>query len=43
MIDFTLLISNNLSVSQGSLLAPFLFNIYFTELDKFVDKLKAEI
>jgi hypothetical protein len=43
MIDFNQLIFNNLTVSQGSLLSSFLFNIYFTELDKFVKKLKVEI
>jgi hypothetical protein len=28
---------------QKSLLSPFLFNLYFTELDKFIEKLKAQI
>ena len=43
MVDFTQWISSNLGIAQRSLLSPFLFNIYFTELDKFVEKLKTKI
>ena len=42
IIDFNQFISNNLGVSQGSPLSPILFNIYLTELDNFVEKLKME-
>jgi retron-type reverse transcriptase len=42
IIDFNKLISSDLGVAQGSPLSPLLFNIYLTELDNFVEKLKAE-
>lgn len=32
---------NNLGISQGSVLSPFLFNVYMNELDKYIEKLKS--
>lgn len=34
--------SSGLGISQGSVLSPFLFNIYMTELDKFVESLQLK-
>ena len=34
--------SSDLGISQGSVLSPFLFNIYMTELDKFVESLQLK-
>jgi len=33
---------DDLGVSQGSVLSPFLFNVYMTELDNFIESLKAK-
>lgn len=33
---------DDLGVSQGSVLSPFLFNVYMTELDKFIEALQAQ-
>lgn len=40
IINFESNLSSDLGVSQGSVLSPFLFNIYMTELDKFVELLQ---
>lgn len=32
----------HLGTAQGSILSPMLFNVYMTELDNFVENLKAE-
>jgi hypothetical protein len=34
--------SSDLGISQGSVLSPFLFNIYMTELDRFVESLQLK-
>lgn len=40
IVDLEINSNSDLGVSQGSVLSPFLFNIYMTELDKFVESLQ---
>jgi hypothetical protein len=42
IIDLKLDSSSDLGISQGSVLSPFLFNVYMTELDKFVESLQLK-
>lgn len=42
IVDLKTASCEDLGVSQGSVLSPFLFNIYLTELDNFVETLKVK-
>jgi len=42
IVDLKITSSSDLGVSQVSVLFPFLFNVYMTELDKFVESLKLK-
>ena len=40
--DYLLILTNNPSISEGSVLSPFLVNIDMTELDKSIESLKLK-
>lgn len=42
IVDLEITSCDDLGVSQGSVLSPFLFNVYMTELDKFIEALKVK-
>ena len=42
IVDLESRSSSDLGISQGSVLSPFLFNVYMTELDKFVESLELK-
>ena len=42
IVDLKITSSGNLGISQGSVLSPFLFNVYATELDNFIESLKLK-
>jgi hypothetical protein len=42
IVDLKTISSSDLGVSQGSVLSPFLFNVYMTELDNFIESLKLK-
>ena len=42
IVNFEIISGSNLSSFQGSLLSPFLFNVYMNELDKFIELLQLK-
>jgi hypothetical protein len=43
IVGLKIISPDDLGVSQGSVLSPFLFNVYMTELDNFIESLKVKI
>jgi hypothetical protein len=42
IVGLKIISPDDLGVSQGSVLSPFLFNVYMTELDNFIESLKVK-